>query len=109
MDSGEEDLTHRASDASHGERSFLYRVRQECEAAPLFMGETVFAPGQSLPSHVHRRPLLFSMLEGSGTHSFGGETRMLAPAEVVFIPGQTPHSVVFGRGISRVFTIEFEK
>jgi AraC family transcriptional regulator len=108
MDARDVDPAHRVSSGSRGELSFLYRVRQDFAAPPLFMGETVFAPGQSLPSHVHDRPLMFSLLEGCGSHTVGGETRMLAPAEVVFIPAQTPHSVAFGRGISRVFTIEFD-
>jgi AraC family transcriptional regulator len=108
MYSGDEDLMHRDSNARRDDRSFIYRVRHDLAAAPLFMGETVFAPGQTLPGHAHERPLLFSLLEGHASHTVGGESRMLAPAEVVFLPAQTPHSIVFGQGIARAFTIEFD-
>jgi AraC family transcriptional regulator len=109
MNPGYENPAASSSSSSCDDCGFIYRVRQDVAAPPLHLDETVYAPAQRLPKHFHPRPMLFSLLEGSAVHTVDGESRSITPGEVAFIPPRTFHSVVFGHGIGRVFSVEFDE
>lgn len=86
----------------------VYNVRREHQNGSLVADETVHWPGERLPPHVHSRGVLFILLEGSATHGFGECTCALVPGTVVFVPANTPHSLLFSGSVARVYSLEID-
>ena len=66
--------------------------------------ETIAAPGEGPPLHVHTEDELIHTLEGVFRIKLGGALHELAPGSFVFIPNGTPHAWQnIGNGPARFF------
>ena len=66
---------------------------------------TTLEPDALVPLHNHPHEQVPVVVEGELTLTIGGETRLMKPRDVAFIPSDVMHSAVAGHGGSVVIDI----
>jgi quercetin dioxygenase-like cupin family protein len=80
-----------------GEGKSYWALDNHVEIKAPTLWEFTVPPGCEYPLHVHRQDdELHYLIEGTATYTVGQDTLEAGPGDLVFLPQQVPHALVFG-------------